>query len=102
MELLINHTEETVFRRIDELLKERGGRPDGEGICTCQDCILDLVAYTLNRVKPRYRVSLLGALRENEHEKRKLEVEIDLALQSGLERIRRHPHHGHPGAEGEE
>ena len=59
------------------------------------------MAYTLNRVTPRYRVSLLGALRENEHEKRKLEVEIDLALQSGLERIRRHPHHGRPGAERE-
>lgn len=90
LDLLVNQTEERVLQRIEDLLKER------DDICACQDCVLDLVAYTLNRVTPRYRVSLLGALRGNKRADRKLEVEIDVALQSGLERIRRHPHHTGP------
>jgi competence protein ComFB len=90
LDLLVNQTEEKVLQRIEGLLKER------DDICACQDCVLDLVTYTLNRVTPRYRVSLLGALRENKRADRKLEVEIDVALQSGLERIRRHPHHTGP------
>ena len=35
------------------------------GVCTCQDCVLDMAAFALNNVKPAYlqavRVAVLNA-----------------------------------------
>ncbi len=31
-------------------------------ICKCQDCVLDIVAFALNNIKPVYKTSLTGSL----------------------------------------
>ena len=31
-------------------------------ICKCQDCVLDIVAFALNNIKPVYKTSLSGSL----------------------------------------
>ncbi len=82
-----NLTAEAVYGRVQRLLSER------EDVCKCETCVLDLVAYTLNHVSPRYQTSLLGDLHPDKGREKKLEVEIDLALQAGVQRLREHTHH---------
>jgi len=47
----------------EELARQLEGRGD---LCTCQECVLDMAAYALNHLKPRYRVSLLGTFNDND------------------------------------
>jgi competence protein ComFB len=55
-ENLINEAETLVLKELEAQLAE------ASGICTCQDCVLDMAAFALNNVKPYYRVSLMGTL----------------------------------------
>lgn len=87
LENLINRSADMVFKRIEELLDER------DDFCQCNDCVLDLIAYTLNRVTPLYGTSLLGPLHPNRAKEKKLQIEIDLAFKAGIKRITERPHH---------
>ncbi len=82
-----NRSAEAVYERIERLLDE------DRGLCRCESCIIDLVAFVLNRVKPRYTTSVLGDLHPDAAQQRKLRVEIDLAVEAGLKRLHEHPHH---------
>ena len=82
-----NEAAEQVYDRVERLLEERNT------ICKCENCVLDLVAFTLNRVTPRFSTSVLGDLHPDEVKRKKLQVEIDLALHAGIERVQEHPHH---------
>jgi competence protein ComFB len=88
VEQIRNGTRELVYERVERLLEER------EDICKCETCVLDLVAFILNRVTPRYRTSMLGDLHPDEGLQKKIQVEIDLAVRAGLKQLRAHPHHG--------
>ena len=55
---------------------------------------MDLAAWTLNHVTPRYYTSLLSPLNPDPALEHKVRVEVELALASGLKRLRAHPHHG--------
>lgn len=83
-----NESRELVYERIGKLLEER------DDFCRCETCVLDLTAFLLNRVTPRYTTSMLGDLHPDRVLKKKVQVEIDLALMAGLKRIQKHPHHG--------
>ena len=83
-----NESRELVYERIGKLLEER------DDFCRCETCVLDLTAFLLNRVTPRYTTSMLGDLHPDRVLKKKIQVEIDLALMAGLKRIQKHPHHG--------
>ena len=87
LETIRNEAAEMVYERVQGLL---GQRPE---LCHCQTCVLDLVAFILNRVSPRYSASLLGDLHPDQRKEKRTQVEIDLALQAGLQRLQEHPHH---------
>jgi competence protein ComFB len=87
LEGICNTSEKLVYERVERLLDERSD------FCTCESCVLDLVAFILSRVKPRYRTSLLGDLHPDSLQEKRLRVEIELALKAGLKRLRQHPHH---------
>ena len=87
LEKIRNNTKELVYERIEILLNERND------FCRCETCILDLAAFTLNRVTPRYTTSLLGELHPDRVLEKKIQVEIDLALRAGLKQLKVHPHH---------
>ena len=53
-----NEVEEAAFEELEKQLK---AIPD-EDICKCKDCVQDMACYALNQIRPRYAVSLLGAL----------------------------------------
>ncbi len=88
LEKLGNKTEEMVFDAIARLIEV------GEDVCTCEECILDLAAWTLNHVSPRYYTSLLAPLNPRPEADRRMQVGIELAIASGMKQLRRHPHHG--------
>jgi len=88
LENMRNRAEEMVFQAIEKQI-EKGG-----DMCACEECVLDLAAWTLNHVKPRYYTSLLAPLTPRPDAERALLVEIELALASGLKKLKSHPHHG--------
>ena len=87
LDKLLNRSAELVYNRIEEMLEER------TDVCHCEECVLDLVAYTLNHVKPLYGTSLLGPLHPDAESQSKMEEKIDRAINGGLKRVARHPHH---------
>ncbi len=82
-----NRSQEIVYRAIERLVEE------GTAMCTCQECVLDLAAWTLNHVTPRYYTSLLSPLNPDPSRQRAMRIEVELALASGLKRLKAHPHH---------
>ncbi len=87
VEAIRNRTAESVYERVEQVL-DRDTR-----LCRCPDCVVDLVAFVLNRVTPRYTTSALGDLHPDRAQEHKLRIELDLAIESGLKRLREHPHH---------
>ncbi len=53
---LVNEAERMVIAELESQLR------GAVGVCTCQDCVLDMAALALNNVKPSYRVSLMGSV----------------------------------------
>ena len=87
LESLGNRSEQIVHEAIGRLVEE------GATMCTCEECVLDLVAWTLNHVTPQYYTSLLAPLNPDPARERKVRVEVDLAIASGLKKLKAHPHH---------
>ncbi|UCF99980.1 MAG: late competence development ComFB family protein [Spirochaetaceae bacterium] len=87
LENIRNESQGRVYERIDKLLEEQ------DDICKCETCVLDLTAFILNRITPRYTTSMLGNLHPDAVFEKKIEVEIDLALRAGLKQLQEHPHH---------
>lgn len=87
LEGIRNEAARLVYSRVEALLEER------RDICRCESCVRDLVAFTLNRVTPRYSTSMLGDLHPDPAFSRKQQVEIDLALRAAVRRLQEHPHH---------
>lgn len=84
---LRNRSADMVFERIETILDE------SDDFCLCEECVLDLLAYTLNHVTPLYGTSLLGPLHPKPEKEKKIQIEIDLAINAGVKKITRHPHH---------
>ncbi len=87
MENLDNKSQELVFEAIERLIEK------GTTMCTCEECVTDLAAWTLNHVAPRYYTSLLAPLAPDAARERQYQVEIELALASGVKKLLQHPHH---------
>ena len=87
LENIRNRAQEMVYEAIEKQI-EKGG-----DMCTCEECILDLAAWTLNHVKPEYYTSLLAPLTPRPENERKMRVAIELAITSGLKKLKSHPHH---------
>ncbi len=85
---------ESIGNRSEEIVWEAIGRlVDEKAMCTCEECVMDLVAWTLNHVTPQYYTSLLSPLNPDPARDRKVRVEVELAIASGLKKLKAHPHH---------
>ena len=88
-ELLKNEAEVLVIREIEQQLKS-----GHEGMCLCNECIVDIAAIALNSVRPLYRFSLLGslyasqAMSEDEYAKSIINA-VDVAIR----KVKRNPSH---------
>lgn len=84
---IINHNERAVLEQIDRY-GVLGVIP-----CRCRECLLDVIALSLNGLPPRYTVSLLQKFYETKDEERAFKAEIRAAVDRALEKVRRNPHH---------
>lgn len=55
---LYNYMEDIVKDAVEALLAEK----ENENICKCQKCKLDMVAWALNRLPPKYVVTSKGRI----------------------------------------
>jgi competence protein ComFB len=84
---LVNEAESLV---IEEIARQLPRFPD---LCTCRDCMLDIAAYALNKVRPRYRVSLLDTVYEVNSERNAYLREIRRAVTEGILKVKANPSH---------
>jgi len=88
LDTLGNRTQEMVYEAIERMIE------GGVDMCTCEECVTDLAAWTLNHATPRYYTSLLAPLNPDPVRENKMRVEIELALAAGLKKLAQHRHHG--------
>jgi competence protein ComFB len=87
--LLKNEAENIVIREVEQQLKT-----GHEGMCRCNDCILDIVGVALNNVKPLYRISLLGTLYASQAVTEKDYADsVMYAVRNAIKKVARNPAH---------
>ena len=67
--------------------------PRNKGLCTCEECVLDIAAFALNQVRPRYRASLLGSIYARQGDASAFAKEIEKAVADAIRRIKANPAH---------
>ncbi len=87
--ILVNEAERMVVDELERLLDDAGSR----GICTCEDCVLDMAALALNTIKPLYRVSLLGTLYAQAADGTEYADRVRKAVETAVEKVRKNPSH---------
>ena len=84
---LKNLMEEVVENVLDNLKSERS-------FCDCDICRLDIIAYTLNNVPPKYVVTKIGeAYSKVDHLHSQFKVDVTMALYEAIEVIKKKPRH---------
>ncbi len=70
---MVNHTEKVVLETINDLIKQE----EFKGFCICDQCLLDVASYALNRLPAKYIASTRGELQTkiNEFEN---QVRVDM------------------------
>jgi competence protein ComFB len=87
-ENLTNEAETLVMTELEKQLEK------ADGVCTCQDCVLDMAAYALNNVKPYYRVSLMGTLYARATaDESAYGKEIKKAVEEAIKKVKVNPSH---------
>jgi competence protein ComFB len=84
---LVNEAERLVQDELElQLAREKG-------LCTCQDCVLDMAAFALNKVKPAYRVSLMGGVYAQSGARSDRAAEITRAVKEAVAKVKANPSH---------
>jgi len=87
--LLKNEAEIIVIREIEQQLKS-----GHEGMCRCNDCIVDIAAISLNTVKPLYRFSILGTLYASQAMTEQSYADsVKRAVSDAIKKVKKNPAH---------
>jgi competence protein ComFB len=89
LDYLENEAESLVFAELEHQLNEDWAID----ICKCQDCVLDMCALALNRVKPFYRVSLMGKVYAGSLNDTEYSEEVRIAVEEAITKISANPSH---------
>lgn len=89
LSVLVNDTERMVLDELGKLLDS----PEGQGVCDCQDCVLDMAALALNSLDPRYHSSLLGTMYALAEEAGEYAERVRLAVSKAMEKVKKNPSH---------
>ncbi|MBC7545933.1 MAG: late competence development ComFB family protein [Candidatus Sericytochromatia bacterium] len=84
---LNNFNERAVIQQLEAYSAE-GAIP-----CECRECMLDVIALSLNSLPSRYAVSLLQKFYETPGEERTFRAEIKAAVDRAAAKVRLQPHH---------
>jgi len=84
---LVNEAERLVIEEIGRQL------PHHPALCTCEECVLDIAAFALNQVRPRYRSSLLGSIYAKQNDASAYAKEVQKAVGEAIHRVKANPAH---------
>ena len=88
-ELLKNEAEVLVIHEMEHQLQSQG-----EDMCRCNECIVDIAAISLNSVKPLYRFSILGTLYASQAMSEQSYADsIKKAVADAIVKVRKNPAH---------
>lgn len=86
--MIMNVLESFVWEQLDAVLDRQ------PKACRCPKCRADIVAYTLNQLKPHYVVSEKGAiLARAESLDSKFQTELLVALAAAAKKVAENPRH---------
>jgi competence protein ComFB len=86
-ESLVNDAERLVLQELETQLST------AVGVCTCQECVLDMAAFALNKVKPAYRVSLMGSVYARSGTRNQSAQGIADAVREAIAKVKANPSH---------
>lgn len=89
LSFLVNDSERMV-------LEELGRRLDieiADGLCDCQECVLDIAALALNHLKPRYHASLLGTMYAHAAEEGEYAEQVRKVVDEAIKKVKNNPAH---------
>lgn len=89
LEDLVNESEHLVLEELEAQLQAN----TDTSLCTSTDCILDMVAYALNAVRPMYRVNLMGRIYASAVSDER-QAEVKEAVAKAIEKVRLNPPQG--------
>jgi competence protein ComFB len=89
LSLIINDTERMVL----EELGKRMERAEEEGLCDCQDCVVDTATIALNSLKPHYHASLMGNMYARAAESGDYAESVKKAVGFAIEKVKANPSH---------
>ncbi|RKL64239.1 competence protein ComFB [Thermoanaerobacteraceae bacterium SP2] len=85
---LKNYMEDVVFYFLPTVLK------DIDGICKCEDCVNDIAALTLNKLKPHYVSSEKGEIYSRLEEMyTQFRVDVIAAIMESIQQVSKNPRH---------
>jgi len=84
-----NITEDIVLNSVQTIFEAVKKEGNAEKFCLCDQCRLDTICYTLNRIKPRYIVSNRGMTRIEQDwvERQQTEADIATLVYQGLRQV---------------
>jgi len=74
-----NVSEDVVFSSVHKIFEIIRNEGNPEGLCLCEQCKIDTICYTLNRIMPHYIVSNRGITRIEQDWTGKQQAEADIA-----------------------
>jgi len=74
-----NVSEDVVFESVHKIFEVIKSEGNPEGLCLCEQCKVDTICYTLNRIMPHYIVSNRGIARMEQDWTGKQQAEADIA-----------------------
>ena len=88
-DLLINEAENVAIEELERQLS----LDTENAICKCQECILDIVAFALNKLKPGYRSSFKGVIYAQSLYDGEYKSEVEKAIQEAIDVVKKYPSH---------
>jgi competence protein ComFB len=86
--IIKNVLEHFVWQQLDEVLDRH------PGVCRCEQCRADIVAYTLNHLQPHYVASEKGAvLARTQSLDYKFQIGLLVAMAAAVKQVAEHPRH---------
>jgi competence protein ComFB len=65
-----------------------------EGVCECENCLLDVMSMALNNLPPKYFVTVAGSIFTRlDMLKQQYDVDITMELMKAVEKVKDRPRH---------
>lgn len=88
-DILVNETENIVIEELERQLNE----VNDEDICKCEECVLDMAAFALNRLPPKYRASFTGKIYAQQYYEGDFKKQVEESVRLAIEKISSNPSH---------